>query len=207
MLDHLTGQIRVLAIGGSTRPRSMSEMALRLAANAARDAGAAVQIIASRSLIMPVYDTEREFRTPQACALIDALREVDALIISSPGYHGSLSGMMKNALDYLEDLRCDRRIYLDGMAVGCIAVAHGWQATVSTLQTMRTVIHALRGWPSPLGVAINASQTSFDESGACMDEGAQAQLRTVGTQVVEFARARKIAEVVTEEKSSRHVRW
>ena len=79
----------------------------------------------------------------------------DAIIVGSPGYHGSLSGMVKNALDYAELLRGDQRAYFDGMPVGLVATAGGWQAAVSTLAALRTVIHALRGWPTPLGVAIN----------------------------------------------------
>ena len=78
-------------------------------------------------------------------------------MIASPGYHGSVSGMVKNALDYAEDLRHDERPYLEDRAVGLIAVAHGWQTAVGTLNQLRQVVHALRGWPAPLGVAINDS--------------------------------------------------
>lgn len=95
--------------------------------------------------------------------------------------------MIKNALDYIEDLRDDRRPYLSGMPVGCIAAAHGWQATVSTLQTLRTCVHALRGWPSPLGAAVNTAAPLFDGvTGECTDDAARFQLETVGRQVLEF---------------------
>ena len=41
-----------------------------------------------------------------------AYRWADGLLVASPGYHGGISGMMKNALDYVEDLRADERVYL-----------------------------------------------------------------------------------------------
>jgi FMN reductase len=180
--------VRVLGIGGSTRWDSTSERALRTAAEAVEEAGAAVELITGRALILPIYDPGSSVRSEQATAFIRALRCADALLISSPGYHGTVSGMIKNALDYIEDLRDDSRPYLAGIPVGCIAVAHGWQASVSTLQTLRTCVHALRGWPSPLGAAINAATPVFDAvTGACIDDAARFQLQTVGHQVLEFA--------------------
>ncbi len=81
-------------------------------------------------------------------------------MICSPGYHGGVSGLVKNAIDWVEELREDERPYFDGRAVGLIVVADGWQATVTTLTSLRSIVHALRGWPTPLGVAINAADPS-----------------------------------------------
>lgn len=188
--DSKTSQaIRILAVGGSTRPQSSSEVALRIAAEGARRDGAEVTIIGGRALLLPIYDTESAERDPRAQALVEGVRAADGLIIVSPGYHGGISGLVKNALDYVEDLANDERPYLDGMAVGCIAVAHGWQATVSTLQQLRQVVHALRGWPTPLGGAVNSSQVRLAD--ADEDDPAVEQLRAVGEQVVEFARMRQ----------------
>jgi pimeloyl-ACP methyl ester carboxylesterase len=88
-------------------------------------------------------------------------------------------------------LRSDPRVYFDGVAVGCIACAAGWQAAGHTLATLRSIAHALRGWPTPLGVALNTSINLFDETGACIDASAKAQLDAVGRQVVEFALQRR----------------
>jgi FMN reductase len=188
--------LRVLGIGGSTRRDSSSERALRVAAEAAGRAGSAVELITGRALILPFYDPDSSVRPAEAMAVVEALRRADALLVSSPGYHGTVSGMMKNVLDYAEDLRHDDRPYLTGLPVGCIAVARGWQASVSTLHTLRTCAHALRGWPTPLGAALNAATPVFDRAtGACVDVKARYQLETVGRQVVEFAamRTRQVA--------------
>ena len=186
----------ILCVGGSTRPDSSSEKALRIAAAAAAGAGAIVESITGRDLILPIYDTERVDRTDDARRLLDAVERCDGLIIASPGYHGTVSGMLKNALDYLEDLRDRPRPYLDGLPVGCIAVARGWQATVSTLNTLRTTVHALRGWPSSLGAAVNTAIPIFDTNGSCVDEAIRFQLETLGRQVVEFA-AMRLAQTAT----------
>jgi len=107
--------IRVLGIGGTTRQNSSSEHALRVAAAAAAEAGASVELITSEDLVLPLYDPEKRDRSDRAAALVAALREADALLIASPGYHGTVSGMVKNALDYVEDLRDDDRSYLSGL--------------------------------------------------------------------------------------------
>lgn len=137
-----------------------------------------------------MYAPERPERTDQAMHLIELLRSCDGVIVASPGYHGTLSGLVKNALDYIEDMRGDDPPYLDGRAVGTIACAFGWPATIHTLAALRSVAHALRGWPTPMGAGINTAATRFDAHGAALDEKSQMQLEIVGQQVVEFAQMR-----------------
>ena len=120
---------------------------------------------------------------------MEALRSADGVIVASPGYHGGVSGLVKNALDYAEDLRRDERPYLDGRAFGCIGVAHGWQTSVGTMNQLRQFAHALRAWPTPLGSAINAQTSVLGRDAASSDPVAAAQLMSVGRQVVEFANA------------------
>lgn len=166
---------------------SASERALRIAGEAAAGAGADVEYLTGRALMLPIYDTETSDRTPETAALIDAVRRADGLIIASPGYHGGVSGMLKNVLDYVEDLRRDERPYLDGRAVGLIGVAHGWQTAVGTLQQLRQVVHSLRGWPTPLGVAINDASGLIRTDASDSDETVVRQLQTMGEQVAEMA--------------------
>jgi FMN reductase len=188
-----TAPVRILALGGSTTPMAASERALRIAAQAAADAGAEVTFVTGRSLLVPIYDTESAARTPETLAIVDALRRADGVIIASPGYHGSVSGLVKNALDYAEDLRHDARPYLEDRAVGLISVAHGWQTAVGTLNQLREVVHALRGWPAPLGVAVNDSAGLIGDDAATTDPAVVRQLRTMGQQVVTFAAAMRDA--------------
>lgn len=180
-------RVKVVGIGGSLREGSQSEQALKIALEGAAAAGAETTAITGNSLVLPFYDVAIHERTSEAGELIEAIRRADGVIVVSPGYHGGLSGLVKNALDYVEDLHHDARPYLSGRAVGTIAVAHGWQAAVTTLNQLRTSVHALRGWPTPLGAAINSLETKFDETGAASDQKVDAVLRDIGAEVVEFA--------------------
>ena len=180
--------LRVVGIGGSLRTDSQSERALRIALSGAADAGAETSIITGSGLLLPFYDPAATDRPAEAVRLVEEIRAADGVLLVSPGYHGTVSGLFKNALDYVEDLREDTRPYLDGRAVGCVAAAYGWQAAVTTLTALRSIVHALRGWPTPLGAAVNSAQVKFDADGSCSDDNVAANLRTIGAQVVEFAK-------------------
>ena len=194
----------IVGIGGTTRTGSASEKALRCALRFAEEAGAKTEILAGPSLNVPMYAPDSAARAPEAERLVSALRRTHGVILSSPGYHGSISGMLKNALDYIEDMRKDAQPYLEGRAVGLIACASGWQATGSTLAALRSIVHALRGWPTPLGVAINSAGKVFDDFGAPVDPAIAQQLRILAGQVVEFARMRSLHD--ESEKSGRRAR-
>jgi FMN reductase len=181
----------IVGIGGSATPSSSTEQALDLALAAAAEAGAQVRRFGGEVLAgLPHYLTPGSSTSADAAEMIAAIRAADGLIVASPGYHGSISGIVKNAIDYLEETSRDARPYLDGLPVGLIVTAAGWQATGSTLATMRSIVHALRGWPTPLGAAINTSGGIFRD-GACQDAGAAAQLALVGRQVAQFASLRR----------------
>ena len=180
----------VVGIGGTTRATSSTEQALRAALGAADAAGARTRLFTGEECArIALYDPEVGLDGPVATELVEAVRTCDGLILASPGYHGTVSGLVKNAVDVLEELRTDGRPYLTGRAVGCIATAYGWQAAVSTLATLRTIVHALRGWPTPLGAAVNTTGgETFDDDGGVIDERVSFQLSTVGTEVVQLAR-------------------
>lgn len=180
----------IVGIGGTAAPTSSTEQALEIALRSAEQAGACVKMFGSATLVrLPHYLTDGPVYGEVGLELVDAVRAADGLIVASPGYHGSISGLVKNAIDYLEETAKDKRIYLDGVPVGLIATAYGWQATGSTLATLRSIVHALRGWPTPLGAAINSFGGIFKD-GSCTDAGALAQLELVGRQVFEFAQLR-----------------
>jgi len=182
----------VVGLGGTTRPGSSTEQALRFCLSCAEDAGAETVLLGAADLDLPIYDPGRTERSPAAVRLLRELARADGVVIGSPGYHGGMSGMVKNALDYVEDLRADPRTYLDGRAVGVVVCAYGWQAAMTTLVGLRNVAHALRGWPTPLGVVINSAEPVF-EDGLLVHPPTGEQLRLMAGQVVEFARTRSAA--------------
>jgi len=145
---------------------------------------------------LPLYVPGRTERTADECAFIEAVRECDGVIVASAGYHGSITGPIKNALDLLEDLARDDRPYLDGCAFGAIVSAFGWLACGTTLVTLRSIAHALRAWPTPYGAAFVAQGKMFENDGTALDARLGDQIGLVARQVVEFARWRRAGSAI-----------
>src|SRR5580658_8474415 len=117
----------IVGIGGTTRPGSSSERALHYALKLAAAEGADVELFDGVSINLPMYAPESTERSEGAKRMVAALRRAHGVILSTPCYHGSVSGLVKNALDYTEDM-CKDPPYLDGRAVGLIVCGHGWQS-------------------------------------------------------------------------------
>ncbi len=190
MPDSAVRKPLIVGIGGATNVGSSTEQALKLALAAAEALGAETRIFGAETLtVLPHYLTAGSAESAEGKALVEAIRAADGVIIASPGYHGTVSGLVKNAIDYIEETSKDSRVYLDGLPVGLISTAYGWQATGSTLAALRSITHALRGWPTPLGVTINSAGGIFKD-GQCTDDGISRQLDMLAGQVFDFARMR-----------------
>jgi FMN reductase len=193
----------IVGVGGTLREGSSSEKALRLALKAAADLGARTEVFAGPAINLPPYDPADRARTREAAELVEALRRADGVIFSSPGYHGSISGLLKNAIDYTEDMRSDPRVYLADRAVGVIVCADGIQAMGSTLNTLRSITHALRGWPTPFAAMVNAGARPFLPDGTCQSTEVEQSLRLAAAQVSEFAQMRIAADHAAATRTAR----
>ncbi|MEZ0338905.1 NADPH-dependent FMN reductase [Mycobacterium sp. pV006] len=185
----------IVGLGGTLRADSSTERAVRHCLDAVERQGGRTRMFAGPDLDLPMYAPHQLERTPGALELVAALRDADAVVVGSPGYHGAISGLVKNALDYIEDLREDPRVYLDNTPWGCISCAYGWQAAVGTLTQLRSIGHALRAWPTPLGVAINSADPIWDQSGKLADteqgKAVATQLELLASQLLAFAQTNR----------------
>ena len=179
----------IVGIGGTPRSGSSTQLAISFALESARLRGADTLLLCGSDLDLPAYAPGPQKIGPKAQVILAELRRADGIILGTPGYHGGISGLVKNALDTLEDLRDDTRPYLDGRAAGCIVTAYGWQAAGSVLSSLRSIVHALRGWPTPFGAGINTLETRFDGPDGCSDPKVAEQLALVGQQAAAFALA------------------
>jgi FMN reductase len=178
--------VRVVGLGGSLRAASTSLTALKAVLEGATAAGAEVQLISVRDLGLPLYTAEH---APPAGAheFADAVYRSDALIWSSPTYHGSVSGSFKNALDWLILLAERDPPYLSNKPIGLVATAGGVQG-LQAVNSMDFIARALRGWSVPLVLPVPQAWRSFDPDGHLVDEAIARQLRALGAEVVRAAR-------------------
>lgn len=184
----MTESISIVGIGGTTSPNSSTECALHIALQSAVSQGASVTHFDGKFLSeLPHYSMDALNNSAEARELVAKIRQADGIIIATPSYHGSISGLIKNAIDYFEETSKDSRVYMDGLPVGIIVTAYGWQAIGSTLGSMRSIVHALRGWPTPFGAGIRVTPGMFKD-GTVDDANVDTQLTLVGKQVFDFAK-------------------
>jgi FMN reductase len=183
----MSESIKVVGLGGSLAPASKSLAALKIALEAAADAGAKIELFDIRTLKLPLFMPGIGEAPAVARQLAEAACEASGLLWSSPLYHGTISGSFKNALDWLQILADRDPPYLTDKVIGLISTAggvHGLQA----VNTMEFAVRALRGWAVPMVQPIPRAWEIFDQSGAVRDPVVAEQLRALGREVVRAAR-------------------
>ena len=182
--------MKVVGIGGTLRENSTSLGALRRSLAAAEEAGAEVELLDLKELRLPMYEPGKPLDEygESVRRLIEATREADALLVSTAAYHGTLAGVTKNALDFVQFLsRSEERAYLDGKAVGLISTAGGEQAAANANAAMVNVVHSLRGIVAPLMVGVTKAWQHTDDGGDITDDNYGRRLDSLGELVVDLA--------------------
>ncbi|CRK55117.1 putative NADPH-dependent FMN reductase [Alloactinosynnema sp. L-07] len=185
-------------VGGSLRPGSVSERVLRACADLAAEHGARSTVLTAEDLDLPLYRPGSPHRA--ARELLSALRRADGVIIATPTYHGGVSGLLKNALDYVEDLAGDTPAYLDGRVVGTVAVGWSEHGAATAVAELRTAVLCLRGWVTPMAVTVNSVPLSTLDGLAAdaalrSDARLMRRLEILVGQVVDFAGTRLVTAV------------
>jgi FMN reductase len=179
--------LTIVGLGGSLATVSRSRAALRVALDGAAASGAETTLLDLRELDLPMFDPDDEQTpTPAASRLIETCYAADGMLWSSPMYQGTISGAFKNALDWLHALGGREPPFLHDKVVGLISAAGGTQG-LQAINTMEYSSRALRAWAVPYVVPVATAARVFDESGRVRDEGIEAQLRTLGAEVVRVA--------------------
>lgn len=178
--------VNVVGLAGSLRAGSTTQMAVRCALLGAAADGARTRLLDLAAYDLPFLGRQKE---PAATRAVDRflgdLRSADGVILGSPEIHGSVSGVLKNALDLTD------RDLLEGKMVGLIGVAGGRMGASETLSHLRAIGRSLHVWVVPTQVSIAGAVDAFDASGQPVDADVRDRLRLVGRQVAHFARLHK----------------
>lgn len=185
MAGAMSRTLNIVGLGGSVASTSKSRAALEMALAGAEDAGAKTQLLDIRVLALPIYNPEDE-PTRGAVELLESCHAADGLLWSSPLYQGTISGALKNALDWLRLLGDRDPPYLHDKVIGLISTAGGTQA-LQAINTMEFAVRALRGWAVPYVVPVASASRVFNGDGRIQDEAVELQLRTLGGEVVRVA--------------------
>jgi FMN reductase len=104
--------------------------------------------------------------------------EADGFILGSPEYHGSISGVLKNALDFIGARE------LEGKFVALVGTAGGALGATNTLNTLNIICRTLHAWPLPSMPSVPQSYMAFNPDGTLKDEKLQKRLEELGHNLV-----------------------
>src|ERR687897_1419185 len=160
---HREGTVNVLGVAGSVRQQSYSSWALKMVLEEAKKYNVDVYMLELRKINLPLYDPSEigsdEFSSNNNNNVLErittALRWADVFVLASPDYHGSMSGAMKNFLDYFWE-------EFAGKTFGYIVASHEKGLTVA--DQMRTAVRQCYGWSMPYNISINGAN-DFNSAG------------------------------------------
>lgn len=178
--------IVVAGICGSLRDESYTRLAVETALIGASQHGAQARLIDLRDYNLPFVDGRNQEDYPEVVHKLK--REVagaQGIILGTPEYHGSYSGVLKNALDHMGFRE------FEGKIVGLIGVAGGGMGAVNALNHLRLVGRSLRAWVIPQQVSLPQVWELYDDAGNLKSGHIEANIIEVGRQVARFATLRK----------------
>ncbi|HEY5311393.1 MAG TPA: NADPH-dependent FMN reductase [Pirellulales bacterium] len=145
----------LLGVSGSLREASFGAQALRLVLAAAAELGDPSRLLDLRQVALPLYNPDRPDDDPQLQEVNEAVGWADALVLASPDYHGSMSGAMKNFLDYHWE-------HFGGKLFGYVCASH--EKGLTAMDQMRTAVRQCYGWSLPYGISVHG-EVDFDAQG------------------------------------------
>ena len=156
--------VKIVGIAGSLRPDSYSQKVLKLAGDRLTALGADVTLLDLRNMDLPFCHGGKEYPDhPDVDHLRQAFLDADGFLLVTPEYHGSGSGVLKNALDLMS---FDQ---LDGKVTAMISILGG-QTNNNALNDLRTIMRWVHAWVIPEQVAIGQAWKAFDDQGKIIDE-------------------------------------
>jgi len=178
--DH---SIQVAGICGSLRKGSFAKMALQVALEGAKEAGAQTRLIDLSEYQLIFCDgKEDESGYPKdVFKLREDVKVAHGIILATPEYHGGYSGILKNALDLMG---FDE---FEGKMLGLVGVSGGGMGAFGAMNSLREVGRALHAWVVPDQASIPEAYKVFDRSGVITNSALENRLKEVGRQVARFA--------------------
>ncbi len=168
----------------------MNKKLIRCAADEARLIGAHVTLIDLRDLPMPLYDgdLEQDEGMPiNARKFFDLMKSHDGMLISCPEYNGSITAVLKNAIDWASrsvpgepNLAAFRN-----KTAGLLAATPGGIGGIRALDSVRFILGNLGVMIVPRQFGLGNAGSAFDENGNLTSDSARSNVAAVAKQLVQ----------------------
>lgn len=188
----MTGnRVRILGFAGSARRESLNKKLLRIAVRGAEQAGASVTVVDLRDLPLPIYDADLESEQGlprEAAELRRLLGEHEGLLVASPENNGSVSALLKNAIDWAsrsEEGTPDPAVFR-GRVAAILSASPGGLGGLRGLVHLRALLAMLGCVVLPDQFTLSGAHRAFDEAGELTDPRRQRRAEGVGAALEAF---------------------
>jgi FMN reductase len=168
--------IKVLAVSGSMRPQSQGRGALQLILEAAQERGAQTRMLDLCEIDLPMFRPGASTQSDSVLQALEAVQWADVFILGTPDYHGSMSGAMKNFLDY-------HWREFAGKLFAYLCTSH--EKGLTAMEQMRTAVRQCYGWSLPYGVSFDGKD-AFLADGQLQNEQLAARLQMTARDLVTY---------------------
>jgi len=173
-------KIKIIAICGSLRENSHTKRALEICLAGAEQVGVEIQMIDLRTYNLVFCDGNTTGDYPEdVLKLREQVTSAHGVILGTPEYHGSYSGVLKNALDLMgfEEF--------EGKMIGLVGVSAGALGANNAISTLRSVGRSLHAWVVPDQVSIPLADVVFADGN--IEAATEKRLLNLGRQVARFS--------------------
>lgn len=179
---------KILAFAGSTRTNSYNKTLVKIATTGARAVGAEVTFLDLRDLPMPLYDEDLEAAEgipANALEFKEMMVAHQGLLIASPEYNSSISGVLKNAIDWASrPLPGEPSLaaFTDKVAA-IMSASPGSLGGLRGLFHVRSILSNIRVLVIPDQIAIVKAHEAFNADGSLKDSQQQTSVEQLGAKV------------------------
>ena len=182
---------KILAFAGSSRKDSYNKKLIRIAADAARQAGADVTLLDLKDYPLPLFDQdyEAEQGMPENAAKLKKLMvEHDGFLISCPEYNSSITPLLKNVIDWASRSAPNEPalVAYQGKVVALMAASPGALGGLRGLVHVRSMLGNIGVIVLPDQVAVPKAFEAFNEDGSLKDAKQQAAVEKLGQTLTAF---------------------
>jgi chromate reductase, NAD(P)H dehydrogenase (quinone) len=182
---------KILAFAGSTRSGSFNKQLIKVGIQGAEAGGAEVTHLDLRDLKLPLYDGDDEEQSglPEGALRLKALMKAhDGLLISSPEYNSSVSGVLKNALDWASRPAPNEAPLepFDGKVAALLSASPGALGGLRGLVTLRSILGNIKVIVLPDQVAVGKAHEAFHDDGSMKNPKQQQSVENIGKGLAQF---------------------
>lgn len=188
---------KILAFAGSLRSDSLNKKLIKIAVKGAREAGADVTLIDLKDYPLPIFDQDIQDKQgfpENAIKLKELMCAHDGFLLSCPEYNSSISGVLKNVIDWTSRQSSPEEAFLSCYTDKVIVLM---SASPSQLGGLRGLVHVRAMLTNMFSIvlpqqkSITQADSAFNPDGSLINSRHDEEVKELGRLLTHFLEKHK----------------